>query len=320
MVAEAVEQNMISILFSPKPFVGNDAVNQRNALASWRRIAGDVELICYGDGEGVAEACAEFGARQVKDIPLSETAAPMFDWIVQHAEREAKYDLQMFINADIFLLPEFTDAIAHIPFDEFLAVSDRLNVPEGFLSLLPLEDAGARILKVIGDGEAGMNGGQGSDFFIFRRGFWKGLPPIAAGRALYDNVLMAYCIRRRAALIDATPGILVLHPKHNYKHVSGGRAAVYGGGDVAKNRQMLGFAEPPILCDASHVLYPEGVRVNMIFHGWPHRFLIRTQLLHPGNYLMRFLARVTHFVLTRMGIGRPRIWEASKIVRAWANL
>ena len=43
----------LSILFSPKPFVGNDAVNQRNALASWRRIAGDVELICYGDGEGV---------------------------------------------------------------------------------------------------------------------------------------------------------------------------------------------------------------------------------------------------------------------------
>ena len=316
MVEEAVEQNMISILFSPKPFVGNDAINQRNALASWRRIAGDVELICYGDGEGVAEACAEFGARHVKDVPLSETAAPMFDWIAQHAEHEAKYDLQMFINADIFLLPGFAEALARIPFDEFLAVSDRLNVPEGFLGLSSLEDEGERILKAIDAGEAEMNGGQGSDFFIFRRGFWKGLPSIAAGRAMYDNVLMAYCICRRVALIDATPGILVLHPKHNYKHVSGGRAAVYGGVDVAKNRQMLGFAEPPILCDASHILYPEGVRVNKMFRGWPHRFLIRTQLLHPGNYFLRFLARGTHFVLTRMGIGRPKIWDVSKIVRA----
>mgnify|MGYP001772446616 CR=1 FL=1 len=168
MVEEAVEQNMISILFSPKPFVGNDAINQRNALASWRRIAGDVELICYGDGEGVAEACAEFGARHVKDVPLSETAAPMFDWIAQHAEREAKYDLQMFINADIVLLPGFAEALARIPFDEFLAVSDRLNVPEGFLGLSSLEDEGERILKAIDAGEAEMNGGQGLDFFSFR--------------------------------------------------------------------------------------------------------------------------------------------------------
>jgi len=35
--------NAMTILFSPKPFVGLDAVNQRNALASWRR---EVSRLC----------------------------------------------------------------------------------------------------------------------------------------------------------------------------------------------------------------------------------------------------------------------------------
>ena len=83
-------------------------------------------------------------------MPFTETHAPRFDWIVAHAEREAKHELQMFINADIILREGFADAIAKIDLPEFLAVTDRMNFPD---------DA--------------FNGGAGSDYFIFRRGMWK---------------------------------------------------------------------------------------------------------------------------------------------------
>ena len=305
---------MISILFSPKPFVGNDAINQRNALASWRRIADDVELICYGDGEGVAEACAEFGARQVKDVPLSETAAPMFDWIVQHAEREAKYDLQMFINADIFLLPGFFEQLKKIPFRQFLAVSDRLNVRPEFLSGDNLDDAREKLLAESERGLATMNGGSGSDFFIFRRGMWKDLPPVAAGRAGYDNVLMWLCLARNFPLIDVTNAILPLHPNHGYGHVKGGRATTYGGPDVIRNLEYLRGLTIPCLCDATHLLYPSGIVSNRRFHGFPHRWLAWTHVWHEHNYLLRFLARSVHFSITRLGVARPKAWNAQKVL------
>lgn len=305
---------MITILYSPKPFVDNDAVNQRIALASWRRVLPNAEFLCYGDGEGVAKACEDFSARQIRDIPVSNTGAPRFDWIVHHAEREATFDLQMFINADIYLLPHFKEYLAKIPFDSFLAVSDRLNVPEGLLrdsSSMSLKD---ELLSLVDNGEASFNGGGGSDMFVFKRGLWKTVPELAVGRAGYDNALMAYCIIKHVPIIDVTNAILCLHPKHGYSHVKGGWKTTYQGEDVQKNLGIIGTASIPCLCDASHLLFPNGIRKNHQFHGLPHRILVRTQLLHPRNYLLRFFARAFHFLLTRSGIGRPQIWNARKIV------
>lgn len=305
---------MISILFSPKPFVGNDAANQRNALASWRREVPDAELICYGDAEGVADACRDFGAVLVKEIPFTQSGAPRFDWIVHHAALHAKCDLQMFINADIFLMPGFCAALARIPFPQFLAVSDRLNVPQGLLSESPLANARSTLLDLIESGEAEMNGGTGSDFFIFRRGMWNGLPPVAAGRAGYDNVLMWHCLKNRHPLIDVTNAILPLHPKHNYNHVAGGKQTVYGGPDVELNMRSMHGLTSPFLCDATHLLLPDDVVCNHRFHGFPHRWLAWTHARHPRNYLMRFFARSIHFSVTRLGIARPKKWNCIRIV------
>ena len=305
---------MITILFSPKPFVGDNAINQRIALSSWRRVFPNAELLCYGDGDGVAKACEEFSARQICELPLTNTGAPRFDWIVHHAEREAKFDLQMFINADIFLLPHFADSLTKIPFDSFLAVSDRLNVPESLLRNGTDDDLKDRLISLIDNEEASLNGGGGSDLFVFRRGFWETVPELAVGRAVYDNALMAYCIIQDAPLIDVTNAALCLHPKHGYSHVKGGWNTVYQGEDVKKNREILGTASIPCLCDASHLLFPDGLHRNRQFHGFPHRLLVRTQLLHPRNYLLRFFARAFHFLLTRVGIGRPHVWNARQIL------
>jgi len=304
----------MTILFSPKPFAGSDAVNQRNALASWRREVPNAELICYGDAGGVADACRDFGAALVKDLPCTETGAPRFDWIVQHAAQHAKYDLQMFINADIFLPSGFCEALAKIPFPQFLAVSDRLNVPQGLLSESPLANARSVLLNLIGSGEAEMNGGAGSDFFIFRRGLWNDLPPVAAGRAGYDNVLMWHCLKSRVPLIDVTNAILPLHPKHNYGHVAGGRKTVYGGPDVELNYRSLHGLTRPYLCDATHLLLPNGVVRNSRFHGFPHRWLAWTHVWHPRNYLLRFLTRSIHFSVTRLGIARSKPCDARLII------
>jgi len=305
---------MITVLFSPKPFKGNDATNQRNAIASWCREIPGAELICYGESEGVTDACRDFVATLVREIPLTQTGAPRFDWIVQHAAQHGKYDLQMFINADIFLMPGFCEAIAKIPFPQFLAISDRLNVPEGLLSESAPTNAKGTLLKLIDSGDAEMNGGAGSDFFIFKRGMWNNLPPVAAGRAGYDNVLMWTCLKQHHPLVDVTRAILPLHPKHNYGHIAGGRQTVYGGPDVELNNRSMNGSTSPFLCDATHLLLSTGIVRNHRFHGFPHRWLAWTHVWHPRNYPLRFLARSIHFSVTRCGIARPKPCDARIVI------
>ena len=54
---------MLTFFTTAKPFRGHDAVIQRNALKSWKLLHPDVEVILFGDEEGAAETCREFGLR-----------------------------------------------------------------------------------------------------------------------------------------------------------------------------------------------------------------------------------------------------------------
>lgn len=309
-----MQANQITFLFSPKPFVGQDAINQNNAVASWRRVAPNAQLICYGDGEGVKAACDRWKAIWVSDAPMTSTGAPRFDWIVSHATQHAQNDLQMFINADIFLLPGFMQSIDKIDLKQFLGISDRLNLKENILSEAPLGNCKKRLIELAHNQECAFNGGGGSDFFIFKRGMWDGLPPIAVGRACYDNSLMGFCIQKGIPLVDVTNAIVCLHAPHGYKHVKGGRNEAYNGVDVKLNESLLKGAPRPMLCDATHLLLPTGLVKNNRLAGAPHRWLIRSHLAPHPSGINRISARSIHFITNRLGICRPRPWNELDIL------
>ena len=54
---------MITFFTTGKPFRGADGIIQRNALKSWKLLDPDVEVIVFGDEEGAAEVCADYGLR-----------------------------------------------------------------------------------------------------------------------------------------------------------------------------------------------------------------------------------------------------------------
>jgi hypothetical protein len=111
---------MLTFLSSPKPFVGNAGTIQRTAIRSWKAVHPDAEVIIYGDGEGVAQACNEMGVRHIPDIPCSPSGVPYFNGIVEHASVDAKYDIQCYLNCDIILTGNIIDAVRNISFDQYL--------------------------------------------------------------------------------------------------------------------------------------------------------------------------------------------------------
>ena len=63
-----------------------------------------------GDEEGLAEAAAESGARQLPGIQCDEEGAPRLDSVFHAVDQAATTDWICYVNADIVLLPEFWTA------------------------------------------------------------------------------------------------------------------------------------------------------------------------------------------------------------------
>jgi hypothetical protein len=85
-------------------------------------------------------------------------------------------------------------------------------------------------------GQAQLHNPAGQDYFVFRRGTWQDLAPLIVGRGGYDNALVAYCLRRRIPIIDATWSIHVVHQWHDYSHVRGANETFCGSDALANAR------------------------------------------------------------------------------------
>lgn len=245
---------MITFLASPKPFHGTAKEQQYRAIRSWRSTGKDVEVILYGDSAGIDEAGDDLGVRIVKRIACAASGIPYFGAIVEHAAAHARHDLQVYLNCDI-LLYDTIAAIRHIPFARFLASGQRIDLAEGVLPATGGTAAVRGLSALAATGHAKLHPTCGMDYFAFRRGTWGRLPPIVIGRGAYDNALMAYAMRRRIPIVDATLSVLALHQFHDYSHQSGGQATVFRGDDARQNsRQAGGRHSTPTIADAAYVL------------------------------------------------------------------
>lgn len=250
--------DMITFLSSPKPFIGLAQENQVRAIRSWLAVAPDVEVILYGDSEGAHEVCAELGVRHITDVQTTELGIPYFNSIIEHARWNAKYDIQVYLNCDILLTASFFESIKIIPFQQFLMIGQRIDLGEG-VTVDPSSDMlVSQLADLAYQCKILLHGPSGIDYFAFKRGMWDGLPPVVIGRAGYDGALLAYCMRNRVPLIDATLKVLALHQWHDYGHTSNGRKEVWWGKDAMQNRRLSGtMHSAPLVSDAQWEIHDD---------------------------------------------------------------
>ena len=92
---------MLTIFTIPKLFADDIGLIQRNAIASWRRLAPRIELILFGADAGVAEAANEFGARHEPVVATNAYGTPLISDAFAKARRIATQPLLMYSNADM---------------------------------------------------------------------------------------------------------------------------------------------------------------------------------------------------------------------------
>jgi hypothetical protein len=285
---------MITLLSSTKAFTGRVAIQQIAAVRSWLALGTEIEVILYGDSPGMAAICRELKVRHVPNIQATDLGIPYFGAIAAHATRYARYDNQVYLNCDILLTPHILAAIERIKFPHFLMIGQRLDLAEG-VEVDIINPKLINQLNALANADLiSLHPPAGSDYFVFRRGMWSGLPPVIIGRGGYDNALIAFCLQRNIPIIDATLAILALHQYHDYSHTAGGVKEVFGGEDTKRNLSFVHLNAIPVLDDADFILRDGNIKHNLsrgdwLWHYFVHYYYQKLPILPP---LLRFLWRI----------------------------
>jgi hypothetical protein len=309
---------VITFLSSPKPFLGLDATNQCRAIKSWQQAVSGAEVFLYGHVQADPATTAAINCRWVTDIETTSCGLPYFNSIVTHAAKHARYDLQIFLNCDILLTSSLERVLQNLhSLSRFLLIGQRLDLAEA--AVLHLSQPVLGQLTALAERKLiQVHPASGMDYFIFHRGMWDELPPLIIGRGAYDNALVAYCLRRRIPVIDGTRVIVALHQFHRYRHVQGGKQAVFGGDEEHQNRRMHDIVHAaPNIGDADFYLLDWEFRRNEKenhLHRWECylRFRKGWKLL---AYCCRLARRVSRIIGSKP-TARPDLWQLLASYRA----
>ena len=295
---------MLSIFSTPKPFRGHIEVIQTNAIRSWTLLRPQCEVILFGNEKGTAEVTARFGIRHIPEVERNEYGTPLVSSLFKIAQDIASYPLMCYVNADIILMSDFLPAISQVKWQSFLLVGQRWDIdlkqPVDFSDPDWEEQLRHRLPE-----EGKLHAPSGLDYFVFPRGMYRNIPPLAIGRGKWDN-WMAYRARSlRVPLIDATKVISAVHQNHDYSHLPGGTIELSGGPETKRNIELMGGPECSFNTEyATWMLTPQGIRralsLRHVFFRmtsipvlFPHFHLLRT----PIKALARCIMNVRSWLL-----------------------
>ena len=312
---------MLTLFTTAKPFRGHIAIIQRNALQSWKRLDPGVEIIVFGDDEGSAEMCREFGLRYEPHVARTSGGAIRLDDMFQRAQALARHDLLCYANCDILLQSDFCCALkrAAQARPEFLMVGRRWDLditePIDFSNPDWQQQIRGRTLATNRQRNAGW-----IDYFAFTRGLYGAdLLPLAIGRVCWDVWLVWKALAQNKTVIDASRAVMAIHQNHDYNHHPQGAPGIWGGEEAKRNFQISGGLKHfRGIADATDLLDAEGIRANP-FRRWSE---LRGSIFRFTHFLQHkvwnpvwFAALdVTRPLRTVLGLRSQRIrhlWEKS---------
>ncbi len=279
---------MLTLFACPKPFRGHIKVIQTNALQSWARLSPECEIILFGDEEGIAEAASSFRARHIPQVSRNEYGMALLDDVFSKARAISGNDILGYVNADLILMSDMVKAVKRVreKKKDFLMVGRRWNIDLRQPLDFSRPDWQERLrVAVLQSGKP--TPPEWIDYFVFPRGFYRDLRPVALGRAGFDNWLLWKARSLGGPIIDASEAVMAVHQKHDYSHHPQGKDGVWKGIEAKRNYELMGgWHHCFTLSDATYRLTPAGLKLNL-----RKERLIRIMLI--GG-----IVRLCHWVMT----------------------
>lgn len=276
---------MLTIFSIPKPFTDLAAVQQRNAVQSWLRLTPKCQIILCGDDPSVIAASLELAVESIPEIRSNEFGTPFLDSVFSQANAQARFPFLCYVNSDIILMESFTEAIARIKLNKFLAVGQRTDLD--FTELIDFKDPLWRSkLLELSAAKGELHSSFGIDYFVFsRNSSLHNLPPFLVGRPRWDNWFIYNARKLKTPIVDLTTVCQVIHQNHSYAHIPQWKGKSWSGPEAERNselyKQLIGDTDHHCNTkDATHVLTKTDLKPALA-RGYLYQRLQTSALLHP---------------------------------------
>ena len=254
---------MLTIFCTPKPFVGHINIIQRNAIKSWTMLHPEVEVILFGDEEGAATVCQEFGLRHEPEVKRHEKGPKYLNHLFDRAQEIAKHNTLCYVNCDIILMSDFQQAVERVAskWKEFLMVGRRWNTdirtPLHFESPAWEEHLRSFVMR-----HGACLPSHWIDYFVFSRGLYHHkIPPFVIGRNAWDPWLIWKAIDSGASVVDASKVMIAIHQNHDYSYLPDSGKPASMDDLTQRNVKLAGsWLHWQTVDSATHVLTSQGVR------------------------------------------------------------
>ena len=272
---------MLTIFTVPKAFEGHIGVIQRNAIKSWSLLEPKCQVILAGDDEGTDIAALDLGVEHIPNLTRNDFGTPLLDSAYQQVEDSARYPFICYVNADVILMNDFTQAVqrAQEQSQWFLMTARRWN-----LEITEPLDFGQgwreRLLNNVSN-RGSLAQATGIDFWVYPKGMLYDMPPLAVGRMAFESWCLYKARHMKADLIDSTKAVVSVHQSHDYSHHPAGAQGIGISVEAERNRELIGGKSYFfIIRDRTHVLTATD------FHRsrdawWAWRSLRTSMVLHP---------------------------------------
>ncbi|OLT61686.1 glycosyltransferase family 2 protein [Moorena bouillonii] len=247
----------ISIFTIPKPFLGNIGIIQHNAITSWTLLKPKPEIILFGDEIGTAAIAQDLGLNHVPDIECNTDGTPLLDSVFAQVQEQAIHDIITYINADILLLKDFTQAIEQVcqHLDTFLITGRRWNLdlskPIEFQSPTWEESLCQQV-----DQTGCLGAHDAKDYFIFPKNLFPTIPKFAVGRGYWDTWMVTTAAMKGYPIVDASEVVMAVHQNHSYGHLIGGKNEAHMGKEAQQNKTIGNVQGQGTIADSTWQLKP----------------------------------------------------------------
>jgi hypothetical protein len=281
-------------------------VIQRNALASWKRLHADVEVILFGDDAGAAEVARELGLRHEPRMERNQFGSKRIDFMFARAQEIARHDVVCFCNCDIILLADFCAALERVRggHERFLMVGRRWDTE--IRKAVEFSDAkwGGR-LRELAHERGVRQPGWSVDYFAFRRGLYREMPALVIGRVWWDHWLVWKAREEGAAVVDASELVTAIHQNHDYAYHPAGAKGVWTDEQAKENYRLAGGRWHLLtIDDATHILSANGERGNLRRLWAPYWRFARPKVV-PAWFALLDLTRPLRHALGIQAKGSP---------------
>lgn len=273
---------MITIFSIPKAFKGKVAVTQENAIASWRALHSEVEIILFGNEDGLPEAAQKYGARLVQKIKKNTDGTPLLSDMFNRIQKIARREILCYASGDIILTKSLIENIKYLPrHNNYLMLLRRTDMDID-RSIAVSETFDHDLMKEAAQ-KGSLHGPSALDVMVFPRGLNYTMPEFLVGRAGWDNAFVYQLIKQRVLILDGTPAITIIHQNHNYGHYKQGRKGVFRGKEAWYNFNLAGgLSQMATIRNAHYLLTASGLAKPPILQ----RIYASLLLLYPVRKLL----------------------------------